>query len=187
MTMTVKTKMKVLLTGVWVLLLPLAVQADKVPNLNGNYNIATLTPLERTKMFGDSLYLTKAAAEKISSDKIDATEASSQLSDPNREAPPEGGDGSQGAAGNVGGYNSFWIDNGDDAFEIDGKFRTSIIYDPADGRRQRTEEATKLLRKLYAEFAKPNKGEAWWLKSGGPGPYDDPELRPLAERCLLGF
>ncbi|GIT39501.1 MAG: hypothetical protein Ct9H300mP8_06970 [Gammaproteobacteria bacterium] len=28
-------------------------------------------------------------------------------SDPDREAPPEGGDGSPGAAGNVGGYNAF--------------------------------------------------------------------------------
>ncbi|HIG42473.1 MAG: hypothetical protein ABGY96_18645 [bacterium] len=178
-----------LFVGLWVLLLPFTVQAgkDNVPDLSGNYNVATLTPLERPKMFGDNLYLTKEAAEKIASDKADAIEASSQVSDPNREAPPDGGDGSRGAAGNVGGYNSFWIDNGDDAFEIDGRFRTSIIYDPADGRRQRTEEAAKVRIKLFAQFAKPNKGEAWWLKTGDRGPYDDPELRPLAERCLLGF
>jgi hypothetical protein len=138
-------------------------------------------------MFGDNLYLTREAAEKIADDKASAVEAGSQVSDPDREAPPDGGDGSAGAAGNVGGYNSFWIDNGDDAFEIDGRFRTSIIYDPADGRRVRTEEATALRRKLYAQFARPNKGEAWWLKTGDRGPYDDPELRPLAERCLMGF
>ena len=31
-------------------------------------------------------------------------------------------------------------------------------------------------------------GEAWWVKEGlETGPYDDPEMRPLAERCLLGF
>ena len=29
---------------------------------------------------------------------------------------------------------------------------------------------------------------AWWIKEGvSPGPYDDPEMRPLAERCLLAF
>ena len=59
----------------------------------------------------------------------------SQASDPNREAPPDGGDGSPGAAGNVGGYNAFWIDRGTDAFSVDGKFRTSIIVDPINGRR----------------------------------------------------
>ena len=31
----------------------------------------------------------------------------------NRTAPPNGGDGSTGAAGNVGGYNTFWLDRGD--------------------------------------------------------------------------
>ncbi|NCF78038.1 MAG: hypothetical protein GWP45_12710, partial [Proteobacteria bacterium] len=34
---------------------------------------------------------------------------------------------------------------------------------------------------------RPNQGTAWWVKEGGQGPYDDMELRPLAERCLLGF
>jgi hypothetical protein len=37
------------------------------------------------------------------------------------------------------------------------------------------------------EFTRENTGEAWWLETEGPGPYDDPELRPLGERCLLGF
>jgi hypothetical protein len=158
-----------------------------VPDLSGVYDIATLTPLQRPKMFGDNKFLTKDAADKIRTDKQDLLSASSAQSDPDREAPPEGGDGSEGAAGNVGGYNAFWIDNGDTAFEIDGKFRTSIIYDPVDGRRPAmTPEARKRLMAYYAQF-RTNKGEAWWVKSGGQGPYDDPELRPLAERCLLGF
>ena len=41
-----------------------------------------------------------------------------------------------------------------------------------------------------AGFFRPNSGTAWWLVENGldaPGPYDDPEIRPLAERCLLGF
>jgi len=37
----------------------------------------------------------------------------------------------------------------------------------------------------YISFFRPNKGEAYWMP--GPGPYDDMELRPNAERCLLGF
>ena len=40
-----------------------------------------------------------------------------------------------------------------------------------------------------ARFFRPNTGTAWWLEDDldAPGPYDDPEIRPLAERCLLGF
>jgi hypothetical protein len=40
---------------------------------------------------------------------------------------------------------------------------------------------------LYKENAGDNQGVAWWLELDGPGPYDDPEQRPLGERCLLGF
>ena len=50
-----------------------------------------------------------------------------------RGAPPIGGDGSSGAAGNVGGYNNFWIE-GRRRFIINGEQRTSIIVDPANGR-----------------------------------------------------
>ena len=33
-----------------------------------------------------------------------------------------------------------------------------------------------------------NTGKAWWIEQGiDPGPYDNPEMRPLPERCLLGF
>ena len=31
-----------------------------------------------------------------------------------------------------------------------------------------------------------NTGTAWWVNEE-TGPYDDPEMRPLGERCLLGF
>ena len=36
-----------------------------VPDLSGVYDIATLTPLQRPKMFGDNKFLTKEAADKI--------------------------------------------------------------------------------------------------------------------------
>ena len=62
-------------------------------------------------------------------------EFANRESDPNRGAPKKGGDGNNTAgAGGVGGYNAFWIDPGSKTFEIDGKFRTSIIYDPPNGR-----------------------------------------------------
>jgi hypothetical protein len=40
-----------------------------------------------------------------------------------------------------------------------------------------------------AARARPNTGTAWWLEDdlSAPGPYDHPEQRPHAERCLMGF
>ena len=103
------------------------------PNLSGFYNGATLTPMTRPKEFGDNLYLTKEEAEKITAQARAMNEAASAASDPDRGAPPAGGDGSPGAAGNVGGYNAFWIDRGDEVFSVGGKFRTSVIVDPPNG------------------------------------------------------
>ncbi|MEQ9451989.1 MAG: hypothetical protein RJQ07_10440 [Pseudomonadales bacterium] len=156
-------------------------------DLSGTYDVATLTPLQRPPHFGDNLYLTPEQAEQLAAADRQRELDDLKQSDPNREAPPEGGDGSAGAAGNVGGYNAFWIDNGDQAFTVDGKFRTSIITAPADGRQP---EMTLVGAAKLAERRKmrrPNSGTAWWLAEEGPGPYDNPEMRPLAERCLLGF
>jgi hypothetical protein len=158
------------------------------PDLSGTYDAATLTPLTRPAAYGDNLYLTKEEAEKIAADEAKRNADRSQASDPNREAPPEGGDGSEGAAGNVGGYNTFWIDRGNDAFAVDGKFRTSILVDPKNGQMPpMTPEAQQRLTSRFGEFRRQNDGTAWWLETGKPGPYDDMEVRNSAERCLLGF
>lgn len=157
------------------------------PDFSGTYDVATLTPLQRPEMFGDNLVLDPEEAARIAEEERKLLEEDLKPSDPDRQAPPQGGDGSTGAAGNVGGYNAFWVERGDGAFEIDGEFRTSIIIDPANGR---FPEMTPTGRKALMErrrFYRENTGEAWWLETDGPGPYDDPELRPLGERCLLGF
>ena len=121
------------LLAAWVLMLltPLAFAdiprtADGRPDLSGTYDVATLTPLQRPQAFGDNLFLTPEQAERMQAEERALMASGQARSDPNRDAPPVGGDGSTGAAGNVGGYNTFWIDRGDSAILIDGKFRTSI-------------------------------------------------------------
>lgn len=158
------------------------------PDFSGLYDIASLTPLVRPKALGDRLTLTDAEAEAVAKQEAALSAATNRASDPNRKAPPAGGDGSLGPAGNVGGYNSFWVDRGKGAFKIGGKWRTSILTDPADGQMP---ELTPLGKQLAAKSAvrgRPNRGDAFWITENlNPGPYDDPELRPLAERCLLAF
>src|SRR5439155_520614 len=105
---------------------------DGHPDLQGIYDIATMTPLEREA--GTPLVMTKEEAARLEKVRAHRVTRGAQPSDGNRKAPPVGGDGSQGAAGNVGGYNNFWVDNGTEYFSIDGQKRMSIIVDPPDGR-----------------------------------------------------
>ena len=68
---------------------------DGKPNLDGQYGTATQTPLERPKEYGDNLYLTKDQAREFTEKRqayLKATEEE-KSSDPNRKAPPKGGDG----------------------------------------------------------------------------------------------
>ena len=108
---------------------------DGRPDLSGTYDPATLTPLQRPKRFGTKLILTEEEASGIAEAERAMLAKRNSASDPNRKAPAVGGDGSKWPSGNVGGYNLFWIDRGAGAFQIDGQWRTSIITDPANGRR----------------------------------------------------
>ena len=160
--------------------------AEGKPDFSGYYDTATITPLERRGT--DEEFLSDERAEQNAKETAAGLAAGSANQDPDRGAPPVGGDGSPGAAGNVGGYDSFWVDPGEQNFQIDGKYRTSIVIDPPNGRRPPiTDEARERLSNLYRGMRRPNDGTAWWLEMDGPGPYDDPESRPLPDRCLLGF
>ena len=99
-------------------------------------------------------------------------------------APPKGGDGSRGAAGNVGGYNSFWLDPGSTYTIVNGEARTSLVVDPPDGRLPALTPAAR--QRMGALLARPSAENDPGLDPT-PGAYDDPERRPLGERCLLGF
>lgn len=158
------------------------------PDLSGMYDIATLTPLTRPASLGDRLSLTEAEAKALAKATADLMAKTSQASDPNRPAPPAGGDGSPGAAGNVGGYNTVWVDTGTGAFKIDGQYRTSIVIDPVNGRLPPMTAEARAKGAERAKYNRPNRGDAFWITENiTPGPYDDPELRPTAERCLLAF
>ncbi len=171
--------------------------ASGKPDLSGTYDVSTRTPTQRPAEFGDRRYFTNDEAARIAADDLASKEERQRASDPNRSAPPQGGDGSSGASGNVGGYNTFWIDNGTDAFQIGGRYPTSIIYDPPNGRYPPVTDQERSERRARfsageAEVRREggqNDGTAYWLNLGldAPGPYDNMEQRPFAERCLLSF
>jgi hypothetical protein len=163
--------------------------ADGVPDLQGNWTNATITPLERLRP-NTPLVLTEAAALDEETKTRAAMQFREQDSDPNRAAPPVGGELRkspnaeptylervwQGGAGVVGGYNSFWIDPGDRVLRVDGQPRSSMIIDPPDGRIPG-----------YTPAARERMAKAAALRKSQGGEFDHPELRPLAERCITSF
>ena len=158
--------------------------SDGKPDLSGYYDTATATPLQRRS---DTATLTEERAEFLAKQTAAGLLAGSGQLDANREAPPDGGDGSRGPAGNVGGYQGFWVDPGEGFTKINGEYRASIITEPANGRLPpRKPEAGERMAKRYRGYSRrQNDGTAWW--GDEPGPYDDPEVRPMPDRCLLGF
>ncbi len=146
---------------------------DGHPDLQGNWTNATITPVQRRE--GQGAVLTPEQVAEIEAGRQNRIDSAAQPSDPDREAPPVGGDGSTGAAGGVGGYNYFYIDAGDRVAIFNGEPRSSLVVDPEDGRIPRlTPEAQQARREAAArrrEF----------------GEFDNPENRPNGERCIMSF
>jgi hypothetical protein len=161
---------------------------DGKPDLQGNWTNETQTPLERQGAQGGTL--TDEQAAKIEKRALDVEEFRDRPSDPNRGVPPKGGESgrlappgdrsfieliAEAAGGGVGGYNGFWLDPGLNVIRIDGVARSSIIIDPPNGRLPAlTAEGKKRLGEIAARSKKF-------------GEFDHPEMRPLADRCLVSF
>lgn len=164
---------------------------DGRPDLQGTYDLATMTPVERPAIYNGRLSIPLDEARRLETAAKARTERSLLPDSSDRTAPPVGGDGSTGAAGGVGGYNAFWIDRGNAFTVIDGQARTSIVTEPASGRVPPLTAAARA--RQAAQRSQPTSDQAENSGAGdvgletAAGAYDDPERRPLAERCLLGF
>lgn len=134
-----------------------------VPDLQGTWSIATQTNLERAERFDGKLAISEEEAIIIEERVRARTEASNRPSDPDREAPSAGR--------NVGGYNTFWMDPGERLAVVNGEIRTSVIVEPEDGQLP------------YSEQGRANFAAAMQQRQS----YDGPEVRPLGERCMVGF
>jgi hypothetical protein len=173
--------------------------ADGHPDLQGTYDVATITPVDRTAQFGNRLELTEEEARKLEGAEAARDEKLNQsdTADRDRTAPPVGGAKSnpnatylerlfEGGGGTVGGYNNFWLAPGSRVVSVYGQKRTSIIVDPSDGRVPRMKpEAMRRNQEYLRGAVAPDASES--AAAGPASGFDDPERRPLAERCLLGF
>jgi hypothetical protein len=183
---------------------------DGYPDLQGTYDLATMTPLERWP--SDPPFLTKEQAETLQKAEAErrAKSAGGEESLPPDHPPPRvGGDVVDGAltaraattstpksffevveavCAPVGCYNRSWLNQGSAYTVVAGQYRTSIVVDPSDGRLPPWNEATR--KRIATARATPSTSTAYERQdnvSQPPGAHDNPEQRPLSERCILAF
>jgi hypothetical protein len=168
---------------------------DGHPDLQGTYDVATMTPLERPTELGNRLVLTKEEAAALEEYEQQRGVKNDEPIRGERKAPPVGGENTtpksylevleKFGGGPVGGYNNFWLAGGTQIITVNGEKRSSLIVDPENGRVPPLKpDAQKKNAALLARAARPDASEA---DAGPSSAFDGPEARPLAERCLLGF
>ncbi|HTB15047.1 MAG TPA: hypothetical protein VK752_25925 [Bryobacteraceae bacterium] len=169
---------------------------DGHPDLQGTYDLATMTPFERLP--GDPPVLTKEQAETLQKAEAARRAVNATKLDPNRAPLPVGGDTTPGKSffeilekaggGAVGGYDRLWLNQGTQYMVVDGQIRTSIVIDPPDGKVPPPNSASRQRGRGGRGLPTSDAGENEQTSTAQRGgQFDDPEQRPLSERCLLGF
>jgi len=171
---------------------------DGHPDLQGTYDLATMTPLERWP--GDPPVLTREQAETLQRAEAERRAKSpggDESLPPDHAPPPVGGDNNvpksffeaveKRGGGATGFYNRFWTNQGSTYTVVGGQIRTSIIADPPDGHLPPYNEVAR--ERLATARATPasTAAERQDGTAAPAGAFDNPEQRPLSERCLLGF
>ena len=133
------------------------------PNLQGVWNFASHTPVQRNESLGDREYFT-----------TEENEENRELSGSTFEARAESHfDG-------VGGYNSFWYERAAIGYDL----RTSLITYPENGRIPPAVEGAFMQRGGVSEDF-PSERPVRFVVGGIA--KDGPEDRGLSERCIVGF
>ena len=146
---------------------------DGKPDLQGVWDFRTLTPLQRPEDLADKAVLAAEEAAKIESEAAARDAAANAPSENRDETLPVGGD--------VGAYNSFWVDQGARVVEDQ---RTSLIVDPPDGRVPPLQPSIVMQElSLAADLGGTLPVR---VRAAGIG-TDSHQHRGLSERCLLGF
>lgn len=144
------------------------------PDLEGTWSNASLTPLTRPRELGDRLVYTAEEVAAIEGDAETLEKENSQATDPDagaefRHETTVSRAAFEAAGGDVGGYNTFWLDAGSRVLRVGGEPRTSILTTPNGQVPARIEGAG-------SRRARPPGGA-----------YASYENRSLGERCIISF
>jgi hypothetical protein len=150
------------------------------PDLSGYWSNATMTPLIRNAKLTDKLVLSSKEAKGLEGAFAAALAAADAPTD-EKKGPGKVTDKDSpeaklvairpdfaAAGGDVGGYNTFWIDPGAHMMEVNGEYRSSILT-TANG---------------LPPARKPGAAPAFGRYRDN---YDSYESRSLGERCIMGF
>ena len=139
-----------------------------VPDLQGVWSYETRTGLQRPAHYEDAgLEIDEAAM-------LDTLEPTDQILDDYQNFGTNRRDDET----NVGGYDPIYFSIGESLALIDGKYRTSIIVDPANGKIPFKEQASTTRRQL---------ANSVYEFPASLGRSDGPEGRALSDRCLKAF
>jgi hypothetical protein len=128
---------------------------DGHPDFQGNWNTATLTPLERPAEFAGKPFLTEQEVAQYEARLL--RDANRDRRDSNPEADAGGA------------YNEFWFERGSHVVQ---SRRTSLIIDPPDGRIPALTPEAQKRQSARAEYRRQH-------------PADGPEDLSLQNRCIL--
>jgi len=135
---------------------------DGHPNLQGIWHYGSGTPFERPPALGNKRVYTDEEARSEQRQLFKSQEQLASPSDPDRGAPAAGAE-----IGNEADQN--FVGHRTNMTVIAGKYRTSLIVDPPNGRFPYRAGVMDLGEKRLAT---------------GHGGFDGPEIRPPSERCL---
>lgn len=141
------------------------------PDLQGVWNYASNTPLQRPEELGEKAFYTPAEVAELKAQREAAIAA-------NTERTTGGGRPQAG----VGGYNDFWVESA----ELQDNIRTSLITYPSNGRFPPLAEGA-VTQESDASGITEIPGNRPVLFTVGGIASDGPEDRGLSERCLVGF
>jgi hypothetical protein len=145
--------------------------ARGVPNLEGVWTNITMSRFERAPEFGGRLVMTEAEVAKLEGVAAARAELGAKPTDPKATVKDLPNDCSNGRSWcNV---NAAWGDNEAHVMRVNGQPRTSLITFPADG------------RVPWRPEKRPQVVADDPVLGPGVGVMDNPEDRPLPERCLV--
>ncbi len=136
------------------------------PDIGGLWNSSTVTPLERPAPQADKEFLTEEEAAAIERQVVDRNNRANAPSIVRTEPLPVGGE--------VGAYNSFWLDRGTTVVPTR---RTSLVVDPPSGR------LPALTPEAERHITSPERRRLKDVREGRV-PADSHEQFDLGDRCI---